>query len=47
MKHLCLTPKQLEAVKLALRSAAGLRSTERERAYIRAVLEQIKKQEGL
>lgn len=35
--HVCLTPKQIKAVMSSLHSTIGLRSTEKERAYLRKI----------
>ena len=40
-----VTPKALREIKLALRAAAGARTTELERTYLRAVLKSLEAQE--
>lgn len=45
--HICLTPKQMNAIISSLRSTATLRSTEKERAYLRQIIKKLHTQEGL
>lgn len=45
--HICITQKQLAAIKLALRSAEYARTTEKDRAYLRGILIAIAQQEAM
>jgi hypothetical protein len=42
--HPCLTVKELGAIRLALKSAALVRSTEAERKYLRGLIKKLEKQ---
>lgn len=42
--HVCLTPKELDTIELALKSASAVRSTEVERAYLRRLLRKLERQ---